>query len=176
MSLWWKNDSHWHHMDTLSDKQQHTCLFYIKHCSLSISLFLFSSMEGKFSKQLKKETLSLKSLYDSCVFFGTSWRQIITEKWQTIHDCLHRKTQLWTVSLWILLFVGVWPEDPINHKHAFSGSASGKISTCVLNPSLDWRLLNVSTGLFYCYRRGMLLVVIYVPSLVSGTKNFFYRI
>jgi hypothetical protein len=39
---------------TLSGQQQYTNLLDIKHCSLSCSLFLFSSTEGRFSQQPKK--------------------------------------------------------------------------------------------------------------------------
>lgn len=139
MLLWWKNDSHRHHVDALSDQWQHTHLLYIKHCSFSISLFLFSSTEGKCCKQLKQETLSLKSLYQLCIFFGTSRRKNITEIWQTILDCLHRKTQLWTVSLWILPSVGVWPEDVINitNKPSLTQRLEKHPLVCWIHPWID---------------------------------------
>ena len=57
MALWCQNETHLHHMNTLSDQQQHTGLLYIKHCSLSCSLFLFSSTEGTFSPQPKYQIL-----------------------------------------------------------------------------------------------------------------------
>ena len=49
-------------MNTLSDKQQHTSLLYIKHCSLSCSLFLFSSTESTFSQQPKKSNIQYCTL------------------------------------------------------------------------------------------------------------------
>ena len=90
-------------MNTLSDQQQHTSLLFIKHSSLSCSLFLFSSTEGTFSTQ--KIEYSMRYIY----YKNQSINQSIhcTQNTEKHGNCA------W-VGLWILPSVGFWPQDLIN--------------------------------------------------------------
>lgn len=161
---WWQNHSHWHHRNT------HNLRSAATHSSIEYKtlqpFLLFCSTKRKLLKTTQKETLNLKSLHFSSVFYGTVWRKNRT----IILQITHRKTQLCPVSSGILLSGSHW-----HHKHTFPlAQHQGKYPPARwIHPWIDPTSVSpqACSTAFRGGIRGLWLAVLCVPSLARRGKK-----